>query len=107
MKNVMDLLIDKIKSTNNPTVMGLDPRYEMIPEVVRKKYGTDFKSVCEAILEYNKTLIDSVADIIPAIKPQIAFYEMFGVDGIECFKKTCEYAKEKGMIIIADVKEET
>ena len=104
MKNVMDLLIDKIKSTNNPTVMGLDPRYEMIPEVVRKKYGTDFKSVCEAILEYNKTLIDSVADIIPAIKPQIAFYEMFGVDGIECFKKTCEYAKEKGMIIIADVK---
>ena len=104
MKNVMDLLIDRIKSTNNPTVMGLDPRYEMIPEVVRKKYGTDFKSVCEAILEYNKTLIDSVADIIPAIKPQIAFYEMFGVDGIECFKKTCEYAKEKGMIIIADVK---
>ena len=104
MKNVMDLLIDKIKSTNNPTVMGLDPRYEMIPEVVRKKYGTYFKSVCEAILEYNKTLIDSVADIIPAIKPQIAFYEMFGVDGIECFKKTCEYAKEKGMIIIADVK---
>ncbi len=104
MKNVMDLLIDKIKSTNNPTVMGLDPRYEMIPEVVRKKYGTDFKSVCEAILEYNKTLIDSVADIIPAVKPQIAFYEMFGVDGIECFKKTCEYAKEKGMIIIADVK---
>ena len=104
MKNVIDLLIDKIKSTNNPTVMGLDPRYEMIPEVVRKKYGTDFKSVCEAILEYNKTLIDSVADIIPAIKPQIAFYEMFGVDGIECFKKTCEYAKEKGMIIIADVK---
>jgi len=104
MKNVMDILIDKIKSTNNPTVMGLDPRYEMIPEVVRKKYGTDFKSVCEAILEYNKTLIDSVADIIPAIKPQIAFYEMFGVDGIECFKKTCEYAKEKGMLIIADVK---
>ncbi len=104
MKNVMDLLIDKIKSTNNPTVMGLDPRYEMIPEVVRKKYGTDFKSVCNAIFEYNKTLIDSVADIVPAIKPQIAFYEMFGTDGIECFKKTCKYAKEKGMLIIADVK---
>ncbi|MCR5186009.1 MAG: orotidine-5'-phosphate decarboxylase [Clostridia bacterium] len=100
----MDLLIDKIKSTNNPTVMGLDPRYEMIPEVVRKKYGTDFKSVCNAIFEYNKTLIDSVADIVPAIKPQIAFYEMFGTDGIECFKKTCKYAKEKGMLIIADVK---
>jgi orotidine-5'-phosphate decarboxylase len=104
MKNAMDILIDKIKEMDNPTVMGLDPRYEMIPEVVRRKYGTDLKSVCEAIFEYNKELIDNTYDIVPAIKPQIAFYELFGPDGMECFRKTCSYAKEKGMVVIADIK---
>ena len=53
MKNAIDLLIDKIKETGNPTVMGLDPRYEMLPECIKAKYGTDVKSVCEGILEYN------------------------------------------------------
>ena len=104
MKNAIDLLIDKIKETNNPTVMGLDPRYEMLPECIKNKYGKDVKSVCEGILEYNKTLIDNVCDIVPAVKPQIAFYEMFGIDGMNCFKETCKYAKEKGMIVIADIK---
>ena len=104
MKKVIDILIDKIKEMDNPTVMGLDPRYEMIPEVVRKKYGTDLRSVCEAIFEYNKSLIDNTYDIVPAIKPQIAFYELFGPDGMECFRKTCSYAKEKGMVVIADIK---
>ena len=104
MKKAIDILIDKIRETNNPTVMGLDPRYEMLPECIKSKYGTDVKSVCEGILEYNKALIDATYDIIPAVKPQIAFYEMFGVDGINCFKETCKYAKEKGMIVIADVK---
>ena len=56
MKNAMDLLIDKIKEKNNPTVMGLDPRYEMLPECIKSKYGKDVKSVCEGILEYNKNL---------------------------------------------------
>lgn len=104
MKNAIDILIDKIKETGNPTVMGLDPRYEMLPECIKSKYGTDVKSVCEGILEYNKALIDSVYDIVPAVKPQIAFYEMFGIDGMKCFKETCKYAKEKGMIVIADIK---
>ena len=104
MKNAMDLLIEKIKETNNPTVMGLDPRYEMLPECIKNKYGKDVKSVCQGILEYNKALIDSVYDIVPAVKPQIAFYEMFGIDGMECFKETCKYAKEKGMMVIADIK---
>ena len=76
----MDLLIDKIKEKNNPTVMGLDPRYEMLPECIKSKYGKDVKSVCEGILEYNKNLIDATFDIIPAVKPQIAFYEMFGIE---------------------------
>ena len=104
MKNAMDLLIDKIKEKNNPTVMGLDPRYDMLPECIKLKYGKDVKSVCEAILEYNKALIDATFDIIPAVKPQIAFYEMFGIEGMKCFKETCKYAKEKGLIVIADIK---
>ena len=104
MKNAIDILIDKIKETNNPTVMGLDPRYEMLPECIKAKYSTDVKSVCEGILEYNKALIDATYDIVPAVKPQIAFYEMFGIEGMKCFKETCRYAKEKGMIVIADIK---
>ena len=104
MKNAMDLLIDKIKEKNNPTVMGLDPRYDMLPECIKLKYGKDVKSVCEGILEYNKALIDATFDIIPAVKHQIAFYEMFGIEGMKCFKETCKYAKEKGLIVIADIK---
>jgi orotidine-5'-phosphate decarboxylase len=104
MTNAMDKLIAKVKKTDNPTVMGLDPRYDMIPECIRKKYTVDFEGACEAMLEFNKGLIDSVCDIIPAVKPQIAFYEMFGVEGINLFKKTCKYAKQRGMVVIADVK---
>ena len=102
--NAIDKLIEKIKETNNPTVMGLDPRYDMIPEVVRKKYTNDLEGISKAILEYNKELIDNTYDIIPAIKPQLAFYEMFGIEGMKAFKETCKYAKEKGMIVIADAK---
>jgi len=102
--NAIDNLIEKIKETNNPTVMGLDPRYDMIPEVVRNKYSNDLEGISKAILEYNKELIDNTYDIIPAIKPQLAFYEMFGVEGMKAFKETCKYAKEKGMIVIADAK---
>ena len=103
--NAIDRLIKKIKETGNPTVMGLDPRYEMIPEVVRNKYADDhLDGVAGTILEYNKELIDNVCDIIPAIKPQLAFYEMYGIQGMLAFKETCRYAKEKGMIVIADAK---
>ena len=103
--NAIDRLIEKIKKTNNPVVMGLDPRYEMIPEVVRNKYADDnLDGVAGAILEYNKELIDNTYDIIPAIKPQLAFYEMYGVQGMIAFRETCKYAKEKGMIVIADAK---
>jgi len=102
--NAIDNLIQKIKKTNNPTVMGLDPRYDMIPEVVRNKYSNDLEGISKAILEYNKELIDNTYDIIPAIKPQLAFYEMFGIEGMKAFKETCKYAKEKGMIVIADAK---
>lgn len=104
MKFAIDLLIEKIKEKENPTVIGLDPRYNMIPNTIKEKYSKDINGVCDAILEYNKRLIDATYDIIPAVKPQIAFYEMYGIKGIEVFKKTCEYAKEKGMVVIADIK---
>lgn len=102
--NAIDNLIEKIKKTNNPTVMGLDPRYEMLPKCVTNKYSQDLEGVAKAIVEYNKALIDATYDVIPAIKPQIAFYEMFGIPGMKAFKETCRYAKEKGMIVIADIK---
>lgn len=104
MKNAIDILIDKIKQTNNPTVMGLDPRYEMLPDCVKSKYEKNVDGACKAILEYNKALIDATYDIIPAVKPQIAFYEMFGIEGMKVFNETCKYAKEKGMVVIADNK---
>ena len=104
MSNAIDRLIDKIKETNNPTVMGLDPRFEMLPSCVTNKYPHTLEGVSKAIIEYNKALIDATCDIIPAIKPQIAFYEMFGIPGMEAFKETCSYAKEKGMVVIGDIK---
>lgn len=103
-KNAMDRLIERIKETNNPTVIGLDPRYDMLPKCIRDKYSEDISGACMAILEFNHALIDSVYDIVPAIKPQIAFYEALGLEGLQVFRETCEYAKSKGMIVIADIK---
>ena len=77
MKNAIDNLIDKIKEKNNPTVIGLDPRYDIIPDCIKSKYSKDLEGVSKAIVEFNKALIDATNDIIPAVKPQIAFYEMF------------------------------
>lgn len=102
--NAIDQLIQKIKETNNPTVIGLDPRYDMLPNCIKKNYTGSVKKICEGILEYNKALIDNVCDIIPAVKPQMAFYEAFGLDGIQCFQETCKYAKENNMIVIVDAK---
>ena len=104
MKNIIDKLIEKIKIMKNPTVIGLDPRYEMLPKYVKDKYPKTLEGVGQAIIEYNKALIDAIYDIIPAIKPQIAFYEMYGIPGMQAFKVTCEYAKQKGMFVIADIK---
>ncbi len=102
--NAIDNLIEKIKQTNNPTVIGLDPRYEMLPKCVTSKYSRDLEGVKKAIIEFNKKLIDNTCDIIPVAKVQIAFYEMYGISGMEAFKETCQYAKEKGMLVIADIK---
>ena len=104
MNNAMDRLIEKIKKLANPTVIGLDPRYDMIPTSITKKYPKTIDGACDAILEFNKELIDATYDIIPAVKPQIAFYEMFGTKGIQVFKIKFYYEKQFGMIFIADIK---
>ncbi len=105
---MIDILIEKIKEKNNPTVAGLDPKADYIPEEIKKnafeKYGETFEGISAAILEFNKILIDSLYDIVPAVKPQAAYYEMYGVPGIQCMHDTIEYAKSKGMYVILDAK---
>ena len=102
--NAIDKLIEKIKEMNNPTVLGLDPGYEKLPNCIKEKYPKNIKGACDAILEFNKALIDAIYDIIPAVKVNIAFYEMFGLEGIKVFEETCKYAKQKEMIVMADIK---
>ena len=104
MTNMMDKLIDRIKETNNPTVIGIDPKYDMIPECIKNKYEQNMEGVAKAIEEFNKALIDATFDIIPAVKINIAFYEMYGLEGMKVFEETCKYAKEKGMLVMADIK---
>lgn len=104
----IDLLIKKIKEKSNPTVAGLDPKVEYVPQYIREKayktYGKNIKGATEAIWEYNKGLIDALYDIVPAVKPQSAFYEMYGLAGEEILSRTISYAKEKGLYVILDVK---
>ena len=104
----LDLLVQKIKEKSNPSVAGLDPQISYVPEYIREKaykeYGKSLKGAAEAIWEYNKGLIDALYDVVPAVKPQSAFYEMYGLPGEEVLHRTISYAKEKGLYIILDVK---
>ena len=100
-----DKLIENVIKTKNHSVVGLDPKIDFLPESLSKNLDkNDFQGVADAFYEFNKRLIDSTYDIIPAVKPQVAFYEQYGVPGFECFVKTCEYAKAKGLMVIGDVK---
>lgn len=105
---MMDILIDKIIEKKNPTVAGLDPKLDYIPEEILKKsfdkYGETFEGAADAIFNFNKELIDALCDIVPAVKPQSAYYEMYGIEGIKCLKKTIDYSKEKGLYVILDAK---
>ncbi|QZY55577.1 orotidine-5'-phosphate decarboxylase [Crassaminicella profunda] len=104
----IDELIRVIKEKKSNVVVGLDPRIESIPGVVKdkyfKEYGKTLKAVAEAILEFNKEIIDYVYDIVPAVKPQIAFYEQYGLEGLRAYMETCKYAKQKGLLVIGDTK---
>lgn len=105
---IIDKLIDKIIETGNPTVVGLDPRMSFIPDFIKKecfeKYGETPKAIAESFFMFNKEIIDATYDLIPAVKPQVAMYEMLGTDGFESYINTIKYAKEKGLVIIGDVK---
>ena len=103
-----DVLQDKIRLMKNPTVAGLDARIEYVPEHIRKaayeQYGVGLKGAAEAIWQFNVGLIDALCDIVPAVKPQAAYYENLGWQGMEMLERTIKYAKEKGMFVIADIK---
>ncbi len=105
---MINKLIDGIKKKNAPIVVGLDPMMKFIPAHVKeaafKEYGETLEGAAEAIWQFNRQIIDHIYDIIPAVKPQVAMYEQFGVSGLIAFKKTIDYCHEKGLIVIGDVK---
>ena len=105
---MINKLVANIKKTNAPIVVGLDPTLNYIPEHVQKKafaeFGETLEGAAEAIWQFNKEIVDKTYDLIPAVKPQIAMYEQFGIPGLEAFKKTVDYCKEKGLVVIGDIK---
>ncbi len=105
---MINKLNEKIKKTGAPIVVGLDPMMKFVPEFIRKKafaeYGETLEGAAEAIWQYNKGIVDAIYDLIPAVKPQIAMYEQFGIPGMIAFKKTVDYCKEKDLVVIGDVK---
>ncbi|MBD5105580.1 MAG: orotidine-5'-phosphate decarboxylase [Lachnospiraceae bacterium] len=105
---MINKLVEKIKQTNAPVVVGLDPMMGFIPEHITKKafeeHGETLEGAAEAIWLFNKAIVDSTCDLIPAVKPQIAMYEQFGIPGMIAFKKTVDYCKEKGLVVIGDIK---
>lgn len=104
----LDRLIKKIVETNNPTVVGLDPKIEDIPKYILDnaiaQYGETLEAAGAALFEFNKGLIDAICDIVPAVKPQCAYYEMYGWQGVKALYDTIAYAKSKGMFVITDGK---
>ena len=105
---MINKLIEKIKKTEAPIVVGLDPMMKFIPEHITKKafeaYGETLEGAAEAIWQYNKGLVDNIYDLIPCVKPQIAMYEQFGIPGIMAYKKTIDYCKSKDLVVIGDIK---
>ena len=105
---MINQLVANIKKTGAPIVVGLDPMLNYIPEQVQKKafaeYGETLEGAAEAIWQFNKEIVDKTYDLIPAVKPQIAMYEQFGLPGLSAFKKTVDYCKEKGLVVIGDIK---
>ena len=103
-----DALQDKIKAKKNPTVAGLDARVEYIPPFILKKYteqqGETLEAAASAVLEFDKGLIDALADVVPAVKPQSAYFEMLGWQGMRVLEEIITYAKSKGLFVIADIK---
>ena len=105
---MINKLIATIKKTNAPIVVGLDPMMKFVPEYIQRaafeQYGETLEGAAEAVWQYNKGIVDAVCDLVPAVKPQVAMYEQFGIPGLAVFKRTEDYCKEKGLVVIGDVK---
>ena len=105
---MINKLVEKIKKTGAPIVVGLDPMMNFVPEHIKatafEAKGETLEGAAEAIWLYNKEIIDKTYDLIPAVKPQIAMYEQFGIPGLVAFQKTVEYCKEKDLVVIGDIK---
>ena len=105
---MINKLVDKIRKTNAPIVVGLDPMMKFIPSHIKvaafEQYGETLEGAAEAIWQYNKGIVDAIYDLVPAVKPQIAMYEQFGIPGMIAFKKTVDYCKEKDLVVIGDIK---
>ncbi|MBQ8184295.1 MAG: orotidine-5'-phosphate decarboxylase [Lachnospiraceae bacterium] len=105
---MIDKLIEKIQKTGAPIVVGLDPMLSYVPEHVQKKafaeLGETPAGAAEAIWQFNKEIVDKTYDLIPAVKPQIAMYEQFGIEGLKAYQKTVDYCHEKGLVVIGDIK---
>ncbi|MGM0502282.1 MAG: orotidine-5'-phosphate decarboxylase [Bacillota bacterium] len=106
--NFADRLIQKIKEKQSHACVGLDPRWNRLPEEIKEKainkHGQSLKAIAEAIIEFNQGIIDAVKDLVPVVKPQIAFYEQYGYQGIKAFEETIAYAKQQGLMVISDAK---
>lgn len=105
---MINKLIEKIQRTHAPIVVGLDPMLSYVPKQVQQKafgeFGETLEGAGEAIWQFNKAIVDAVYDLIPAVKPQVAMYEQFGLEGMKAFKRTVDYCHEKGLVVIGDVK---
>ena len=101
-------LIEKIKKTKAPICVGLDPMLNYIPEHILKKsyseFGETLEGAADAIWQFNKEIVDHTYDLIPSVKPQIAMYEQFGIEGLKSYQKTVDYCQEKGLLVIGDAK---
>ena len=105
---MINKLIEKIQKTQAPIVVGLDPMMKYVPSQIQKaafaQFGETLEGAAEAIWQYNKGIVDAIYDLVPAVKPQIAMYEQFGIPGLVAFKKTVDYCKEQGLVVIGDIK---
>ena len=105
---MINKLVEKIQKTNAPIVVGLDPMLNYIPQHIQDKafreLGETLEGAAEAIWQYNKGIVDAICDLVPAVKPQIAMYEQFGIPGMMAYKNTVDYCKEKGLVVIGDIK---
>lgn len=105
---MINVLNEKIQKTGAPIVVGLDPMMKFVPEYIKeqafKEHGETLEGAAEAIWQYNKGIVDAIYDLIPAVKPQVAMYEQFGIPGMMAFKKTVDYCREKGLVVIGDIK---